>query len=292
MTNQEIYTLSRQHKIDIAIDLNGYTKHARSSIFSQRVAPVQMGYLGFLGTMGSFCYDYLIADPIIVPDDLAHHYTEKILHLPFYQCNDDQLLVDDLGLTRKDMGLPEDQFVFCSFNKPYKITPNIFSVWMSILRRVPKSVLWIYVGNDLAEFNLIRAAEKEGVDPQRLIFAKRLPLEEHLARLKLADLFLDTYPYNGGATASNALRAGLPMITLMGETLASRYGATMLNYLNEPNLVCKDINKYESLAIKLAQNSIYIENVKNNLADMVHKSEIFNSERFASEFEKSVRRAL
>lgn len=292
MTDQEIHALSRQHQIDIAIDLNGYTKHARSSIFTHRVAPIQMSYLGFLGTMGSSCYDYLIADPIIVPDDLAHHYTEKILHLPFYQCNDDQQLVEDLGLTRKDMGLPENQFVFCSFNKPYKITPSMFSVWMSILRQVPKSVLWIYVGNDLAKDNLIRAAEKEGVDSQRLIFAKRVPLTEHLARLKLADLFLDSYPYNAGATASNALRAGLPMITLVGETFASRYGAVILRKLNLSELITTDIIEYKNLAVNLAQNLKYLKFVKDNLVGEVSKSSIFNTAIFLSEFEKSLQRAL
>jgi predicted O-linked N-acetylglucosamine transferase (SPINDLY family) len=152
-------------------------------------------------------------------------------------------------------------------------------------------VLWIYVGNSLAEVNLISTAEKMDIAPQRLIFAKRLPLKEHLARLKLADLFLDTYPYNAGATASNVLRAGLPMITLMGETFASRYGSSLLDRLNLAALICKNMMEYENLAVNLAQNSKYLKGIKNDLVDMLYKSEIFTTARFVSEFEKSVQQA-
>jgi predicted O-linked N-acetylglucosamine transferase (SPINDLY family) len=287
-TDDEIVKMARDLEIDIAIDLNGYTKHSRTHIFTKRVAPIQMSYLGFLGTMGAPFYDYLITDSTIVPHNLEIHYSEKLLQLPFYQCNDDQLLVEDLGLTRKDMGLPEDQFVFYSFNKPYKITPNIFSVWMSILRRVPNSVLWIYVGNDLAEFNLIRIAEKEGVDPQRLIFAQRLPLKEHLARLKLADLFLDTYPYNAGATASNVLRNGLPMITLMGETFASRYGASILCQSNLSKFIMTCFDDYINLAVRVGKKSKYLEDIKKDFASRLLLSRIFNTVSFMTDYENTL----
>jgi protein O-GlcNAc transferase len=287
-TDDEIVRLARDLEVDIAIDLNGYTKFSRPHFFAKRVAPIQISYLGYLGTMGAPFYEYLITDSTIVPPNLDVHYSEKLLKLPFYQCNDDQLLIEDLGLTKKNMGLPQDQFVFCSFNKPYKITPNMFTVWMSILRGAPQSVLWIYVGNDLAQNNLIRAAENEGVNPKRLIFAKSLPIKEHLARHKLADLFLDTYPYNAGATASNALRAGLPIITLMGETFASRNGASMLRQLNLSELIMTSLEEYENMAVNLAKNLKCLDSIKKDLASRLPTSKIFSTTSFMNDYERAL----
>jgi predicted O-linked N-acetylglucosamine transferase (SPINDLY family) len=232
-TGLEIARLLRAHEIDIAIDLSGYTAGSRLEILSHRPAPVQMTYLGYPGTLGLPYIDYLIADRYTVPEHLASGYSEKILYLPHcYLPRDVSVLPSAAPQSRSAHGLPEKATVFCSFNHDYKISPTIFDCWLEMLREVPGSVLWLMKLNDAARSNLMTYASDRGVSPDRLIFAQRVPdISDHLARYRLADVFLDTYPYNGHTTASDALLAGLPVVTLSGETFASRVAGSLLHDL-------------------------------------------------------------
>ena len=281
----EVAAHTRSLGIDIAIDLNGHTKYARTGIFAQRAAPIQASYIGFLGTMGAPYFDYLLADNSLVPEHLQEFYSEKIVYLPSYQYNDRREEAKDIVCTREQYGLPKDGFIYCSFNNNYKITPTMFNAWMEILSSVNNSVLWLYVDNPTAQENLRAEAERQGIAPCRLIFAEKIPLEAHLARLKLADLFLDTYPYNAGATASNALRAGLPIVTLAGNSFQSRYGASLLNALDLPELITFSIDQYKSLAIKLASNIDFLRIIRAKLANNLVTQALFNPDDFIKHLE-------
>jgi protein O-GlcNAc transferase len=213
MTDAEAAKRINADRIDILVELKGYTKGARTGISAQRPAPVQVSFVGFPGTMGASFIDYVIADPFVAPMDQQPFYSEKIVHLPdCYQPNDTKRLISNITPTRAEYGLPEQSFVFCSFNNTYKITPKFFDIWMRLLMAIPGSVLWLLDANDLVKDNLRGEAVKRGIDAQRLVFAPRQPSPEHLARHRLADLFLDTLPYNAHTTASDALRAGLPVL--------------------------------------------------------------------------------
>lgn len=284
-SDAEVAALSRSMGIDIAIDLNGHTKHARTGIFAHRAAPIQMGYLGFLGTMGAPYFDYLLADPNLVPQDYYRFYDEKVLCLKSYQCNDSPIPIADIGLDRASFGLPEDAFVFCSFNNNYKITPNVFSCWMRILGQVPRSVLWIYVDNPIAKANLQREAQAHGIEAGRLVFAEKMPLEAHLARQRLADLFLDTAPYNAGATASNALRVGLPVLTCAGISMPSRYGASLLTSIGLPELITETQDAYEALAVELATNPDRLATLKLKLSNNLTRQPLFDLQGFTRDLE-------
>ena len=215
-----------EHEIDIAIDLNGYTEGARTNLFQNRIAPIQVNYLGYPGTMGAEFMDYIIADKILIPDNLAQFYSEKIIYMPHcYQPNDDTREISDLPRTRKDYNLPEDAFVFCCFNSSYKITPSEYDIWMRLLAKKESSVLWLRKTNKQAEENLKKEAEKRGIDSKRIIFTEKVSMEEHLQRHQFADLFLDTFNYNAHTTASDALWAGLPLVTKTGQQYAARVGA-------------------------------------------------------------------
>lgn len=288
MGDQDVVKLVNNSNIDIVIDLNGYTRHSRPSLFKNRLAPIQIIYLGFLGTMGDDCYDYIIADQTLIPPNFQEFYTEKVLYLPNYQHNHFDLKIPDGCLTRKDEGLPEKSFVFASFNKPYKINPKIFSVWMKILNHLPNAVLWLYADSPLARDNLIKEANSHGVSEKQIIFAKQVTLEKHLARQNLADLALDTYPYNGGATTANALLVGLPVISLIGKTFAARYGASLLKSANCKELIVESISEYQELAIDLALNTSKLAGIKSRMKSNVLKSDLFNSEKFVTHFEDSL----
>ena len=251
----DIALLARSLDIDIAVDLAGFTQGARTGIFACRTAPVQASWLGYLGTMAAEYIDYLIADATIVPDALRGNYAEKVVRLPSYQPNDTKRTVAERTFTRQELGLPPERFVFCSFNDTYKLTPATFERWMRILRRTEGSVLFLYAGNGLVPDNLRREAQQRGVDPERLAFGGRLPVPEYLARYRAADLFLDTLPYNGGVTVSDALWAGLPVLTCTGETFASRVAASLLNAVGLPELVAESEDAYEELAVILAASS-------------------------------------
>src|SRR5262249_17756404 len=206
-------------------------------------APIQVNYLGYPGTMGADFIDYVIADNIVLPFDQQLYYTEKIVHLPdCYQVNDSQRKIADDKLTRHEAGLPESRFVFCCFNNNYKITAPVFEVWMRLLRTVDGSVLWLLRDNSSAEANLRKEAVAQGIDPARLVFGSRMPLKDHLARQRLADLFLDTLPINAHTTASDALWAGLPLLTCCGESFAGRVAASLLNAVGLPELVTHNLD--------------------------------------------------
>lgn len=286
-SDTEIISLARSMEIDIAIDLNGFTKYARTRVFAGRVAPIQVSYIGFLGTMGAPCIDYLIADRNIIPEGNRRFFSEKIAYLPVYQCNDDKQQTSAPPLTRQEAGLPEKGFVFCSFNNNYKITPRIFASWTHILKQVPDSVLWLYASNETARNNLKVEAIKLGLEPDRLIFAPHLPYAEHLSRQRLADLFLDTHPYNAGATASNALRIGLPVLTRQGSTFASRVGASLLSAVGMPELITETLEQYETLAIELAKNHDRFDYLKQKLNTNLHSCPLFNTEQFSRNIESA-----
>ncbi|NDD59148.1 MAG: tetratricopeptide repeat protein, partial [Chlamydiae bacterium] len=215
----EVARLSRDLKIDIAVDLKGFTQDARTGIFAYRAAPIQVNYLGYPGTMGSDYIDYIIADRTLIPPQSKQFYSEKVVYLPdSYQVNDRKRLISDRQFTREELGLPESAFVFCCFNNNYKILPFTFDSWMRILKGVEGSVLWLLEDNSWVEKNLKKEAEKRDISADSLVFAKRLPLPEHLTRHRQADLFLDTFPYNAHTTASDALWTGLPVLTLEGRS--------------------------------------------------------------------------
>ncbi len=225
LSDEDIADRARAEGIDIAIDLKGFTETSRSGIFAYRPAPIAVNYLGFPGTMGADFIDYIIADPIIVPEADERFYAEKVVRLPgSYQANDSARAVSARVFTRAELGLPENAFVFCSFNNNYKITPAEFDIWMRLLARVPGSVLWLLQDNEWAAANLRREAQARGIDPARLIFAERAPNGEHLARQRCADLFLDTFKVNAHTTASDALWVGLPLVTRLGNSFVARRG--------------------------------------------------------------------
>jgi predicted O-linked N-acetylglucosamine transferase (SPINDLY family) len=229
LSDDEVALLARSNEIDIAIDLMGFTTESRTGIFAARAAPVQASYIGFPGTMAADCYDYLIADPVVIPQTQRAFYTEKIAYLPHsYQANDTRREISSAPVSRAQYGLPEKAFVFCSFNSVQKINPQVFDDWMTILKRVEGSVLWLFTGHVDAERNLLREAQARGVPRDRLVIAPRVSMPEHLARHRLADLFLDTFPYNGHATSSNALWAGLPLLARQGDAFAGRVAASLL----------------------------------------------------------------
>ncbi|QDC71082.1 tetratricopeptide repeat protein [Candidatus Methylopumilus universalis] len=284
MSDQEVVVLARQHEIDIAIDLAGYTEGSRTNIFAYRAAPIQISYLGYLGTMGAPYMDYLIADKTIIPEELKQFYSEKILYLETYQCNDTKKQISSKLFTKEALGLPQEGFIFCSFNYSYKFNASIFDSWMHILSTVKKSVLWLFADNTFAEINLKKEARARGVDANRLIFAKKLPRDEYLARFKMADLFLDTHPYNAGTTASDALWAGLPIITFLGKSFASRMCGSILKSAHLSELVTESREAYEKLAIQLATNSRMLDLIKQK---MIHIKEtpLFNITIFTKNIE-------
>ena len=266
MSDKAIAQLSRELGIDIAIDLKGLTQDARLGIFAYKAAPIQVSYLGYPGTLGVDYIDYLIADKTLIPKESQHNYSEKIVYLPHsYQVNDRQRIISQKQFTKQELGLPQEAFVFCCFNNNYKITPDVFDSWVRILKAVDASVLWLLEDNQTAAANLRKEAHLRGLDPARLIFAKRMNLPEHLARHRLAELFLDTLPCNAHTTASDALWAGLPVLTCMGESFASRVAGSLLNAIGLPELVTETQTDYEVLAIELATNPAKLKAIKDKL---------------------------
>ena len=285
LSDREVVDLSRNLEVDIAVDLTGLTEHNRAGIFAARAAPIQVNYLGYPGTMGADTIDYLIADATLVPQASQPHYTEKIVYLPdSFQANSRHPISQEQS-TGSQQGLPEQGFVFCCFNHSYKISPSTFAVWMRVLERVEGSVLWLLGGNPLTEANLRKQAAQRGIAPERLVFAQRLPLAEHLGRQRLADLFLDTLPFNAGATASPALWAGLPVLTCMGETFAGRMGASLLRAIDLPELITTNQQDYEALAIELALNPERLRQLREGLERNRLTTPLFDTARFTRNLE-------
>jgi predicted O-linked N-acetylglucosamine transferase (SPINDLY family) len=254
-SDQAIAKAIRELEIDIAVDLKGFTRDCRPGILARRPAPIQVNYLGYPGTMGAPYVDYIIADRVVIPLADQQCYSEKVVYLPdSYQPNDDRRAHLVSGITRRDEGLPEQGFVFCSFNNVYKLTPTFFDIWMRLLRQVHGSTLWLLEGNEVASQNLRMEAESRGVPAYRLVFAKRIAFEDHLTRHRLADLFLDTLPYNAHTTASDALWMGLPVLTCPGTTFAGRVAASLLSAADLEELIEPSLEDYESTALKLAKD--------------------------------------
>jgi protein O-GlcNAc transferase len=266
-TDLEIAQLSRSLSIDIAINLSGFTQDSRTGIFAYRAAPIQVNYLGYPGTTGSNYFDYIIADKTLIPIQSQNYYSEKIAYLPHsFQVNDRKRPISTRQFTKNELGLPNNSFIFCCFNNSYKILPSTFDGWMRILNAVEGSILWLFEDNLTATENLRLEASKRGVDPSRLVFAQKLPLEDHLARHYLADLFLDTTPYNAHTTASDALWTSLPVLTLMGQSFASRGAASLLNAIGIPELITHTQVEYEEMAILLATNPEKLLAIKQKLS--------------------------
>ena len=287
-TDKEIVELSRKLNIDIAIDLMGFTKSNRFGIFLERCAPIQINYLGYPGTLGTDCIDYIIADKILIPKENQKNYSEKIIYLPnTYQVNDSTRRISEKTFTREDFGLPKNAFVFCCFNKQYKFTPNIFDSWMRLLKKIEGSVLWLLEDNIQTSENLMKEAEIRGVNSNRLIFAKNLPMQEHLARHKLSNLFIDTFPYGAHTTCSDALRSGLPVLTRKGNSFASRVASSLLNAINLEELITHSEKEYENLAIELALNSDKLSKIKEKLATNINTKPLFNTKLFTKNIESA-----
>jgi predicted O-linked N-acetylglucosamine transferase (SPINDLY family) len=273
-------------KVDIAVDLVGHTMNARPGILAFRPAPIQVNYLGYPGTMGADFIDYVIADKVVLPFDEQPNYAEKIVHLPeCYQVNDSQRRIGSRTPSRQEIGLPESGFVFCCFNNNYKITAPFFDVWMELLKAVDGSVLWLRRDNEIAEKNLQREASARGINPARLVFASRVSMEDHLARHRLADLFLDTLPYNAHTTASDALWAGLPVLTCCGDTFAGRVAASLLSAVGLTELVTHNLDDYKALALRLAQDSSLLNYLRTKLARNREIYPLFDSKRFTRHLE-------
>jgi predicted O-linked N-acetylglucosamine transferase (SPINDLY family) len=285
-SDQEIAEMSRVMEIDIAVDLKGFTREARTGIFAHRCAPVQVNYIGYPGTMAADYIDYIVADRVLIPVESQTFYSEKIVYLPdSYQVNDTNRKISDRVFSRMELELPQDGFVFCCFNNSYKILPSMFDCWMRILKSVPGSVIWLLEDNATSVTNLRREATNRGVSPDRLVFAKRLPLADHLARHRCADLFLDTLPCNAHTTASDALWAGLPVLTQIGESFAARVAASLLAALDLPELITTTMDDYEHCAIKLATDPQALQRLKQRLADGRLSSTLFDTSVYVKQIE-------
>jgi protein O-GlcNAc transferase len=286
-SEHEIAQQIRNDEIDILVDLTGYTRHVRPGIFSLRPAPIQVNFLGYPSTLGVDYMDYIIADDFVAPPEQHQFFSEKVVCLPgCYQVNSRRDIAPHTP-TKNDCGLPDRGFVFCCFNKNAKITPRLFDIWMRLLQQVPQSVLWLLETNALATANLRQEAQARGIDPERLIFAPRRPIADHLARHRLADLFLDTLPYNAHTTMSDALWAGLPAVTCAGETFPGRVGGSILRAVGLDELVTVSLAQYESLAVNLARNPAALAHVKQKLGLNLQTAPLFDCDRYASGLEKA-----
>jgi len=282
-------TAVRAREIDVLVNLNGYYGLGRQGVFARRPAPVQVNYLGFPGTLGAPYVDYLVADRQVILEEDERHYAERVVRLPdSYQANDDRRAVDGRVPARVEEGLPEVGFVFCCFNNSYKITPEVFDVWMRLLMRVPRSVLWLVETTPVAVRNLRREAERRGVAPERLVFAPYRDPAAHLARHRLADLVLDTLPYNAHTTGSDALRSGVPIVTVRGRSFAGRVGASLLHAVGLPELVTESLPEYEALAQSLATDAAALAAVRGKLARLREGCALFDTARFTRHLEAAL----
>jgi predicted O-linked N-acetylglucosamine transferase (SPINDLY family) len=286
MEDREAATAVRSREIDVLVNLNGYFGDERQGVFAHRPSPVQVNYLGFPGTLGADYIDYLIADATVIPESSRRHYSEKIAYLPdSYQVNDRKRAIAERTFSREELGLPKSGFVFCCFNNNYKITPTTFDAWMRILGRVPGSVLWLLRDDPVAVRNLREEARIRGVDPERLVFAPRLSVPEHLARHRSADLFVDSLPYNAHTTASDALWAGLPLLTLIGTTFPGRVAASLLRAMDLPELIATTQEQYETLAVELATEPQRLARIRGKLDRNRSIAPLFDTPRFARNLE-------
>jgi len=288
-TDEQIAGLIRQLEIDIVVDLNGFTRNARLGVFARRPAPIQVNYLGYAGTMGADFYDYIIADETVIPNEHTQFYSEKVVRLPgSFMANDDKRAIAERVPSRAELQLPEHGFVFCSFNQSYKIEPSVFDAWMRLLAAVDGSVLWLKDNDPVATANLRREAERRGVAPERLVFAPSLPdVADHLARQRQADLFVDTLYYNAHTTAADALWAGIPVVTCLGEAFAGRVASSLLRAVGLPELVTQSLADYEALALRLAREPGLLAATKAKLAANRLSMPLFDTARFTRNIERA-----
>jgi protein O-GlcNAc transferase len=288
-SDRDVAQMMRSLQIDIAVDLMGYTRKARPGLFAQRAAPVQVNYLGYPGSLGVPFIDYILADEFVIPAQARSYYSEQVVYLPqCFQANDDQCVIDATP-TRAQVGLPERGLVLCCFNNSYKVNPPMFEIWMRLLRELPGSVLWLLGDREGARENLLRQAGARGVPPQRLVFAGRLPYSQHLGRLRLADLFLDTVPYNAGTTASDALRCGVPVLTCAGEAFAARMAGSLLRAVDLPDLITYCLDDYAHAALELTKRPERLSELRARLARHLPSSPLMNTARFCRHLETAYR---
>ena len=290
--DKDIALLARQDKLDIAIDLNGYTVLSRPGIFIYRAAPIQMHFFGTTNSCGTDFIDYYISDNIGIPKEHENHFNETIIRLPYWaQASYENNYISDQLITRKDMGLPENGFVFCNFNNNYKLSPIEFDIWMRLLNKVDNSVLWLFKSNKWVEKNLQQEAQKRGVDPNRLVFAEKVPHPIHLARQKLGDVFVDSFNVNAGVTAGDALWAGLPLVTKLGKGQAARTGGMVLASIDMPELITKTEQEYENLLLDLATNPERLSVIKEKLRKNRLSTPLFNLKLFTKHLENGYQQA-
>jgi protein O-GlcNAc transferase len=282
----EVARQLREQQIDIAVDLMGPTLNARTEIFALRPCPVQVNYLGYPGTIGADFLDYIIADAYVIPPGMERHYAEKVVRLPdTFQCNDAKRSAAARAVSRADAGLPQEGVIYCCFNNSAKFSPATFDLWMRVLREVPGSVLWLFADHPILQGNLRKEAQARGIDPQRLVFAPRVEYPQHLARLQLADVFLDTLPFNAGTTASDALWAGVPVVTRSGEAFAARMAGSLLHAIGMPELIAASPEEYVALAIRLGKDAQFLAATKAKLAANRSTYPLFDTGRFRRHIE-------
>lgn len=287
ISNEEIVTLSKHFAIDIAVDLNGHTLNARPEIFEMGCAPIQINYLGYPGTTGGNSIDYIIADKIVIPINSKKNFSENIIYLPnSYQANDSNRSINLLNLTKDELALPKDHFIFCCFNNKSKITPQVFDNWMSILKNVNNSIIWLLGRDDeISSQNLKNEAKKRNINPSRLIFAPKAEYKYYLSRYQYADLFLDTFPFNAHTTASDALWSGVPVLTLQGKSFASRVASSLLNAIGLPELITCTHEDYKNKAIEIANNNIKLNEIKKKLKFNKNKQPLFDTDKYTKNLE-------
>jgi len=290
-SDREVAALLREREIDIAVDLTGHTRGGRLGILAFRPAPLQLNYLGFTGTSGASYVDYLIGDSVAIPGNLARSFSERIIRMPYsFLPNDDRQPIAGESPQRRDLGLPESGFVFCAFNNTYKLNPAMFDVWMRIMRATPGSVLWLRDGEPAMRANVTREAVARGVEPERLVFAPRLSsMDEHLARYRRADLFLDTLPYGAHATARDALWAGLPVLTCLGNAFASRVAGSLLTALGLRELVTSNLEEYAARAVEYATSPTLLARARAQLADQKLAGPVFDTDLYRRHLETAYR---
>tara|TARA_B100000123_G_scaffold49492_1_gene33374 strand:+ start:1 stop:1398 length:1398 start_codon:yes stop_codon:yes gene_type:complete len=285
--NKEIYQILKDKEIDIIVDLKGHTLNNRINLLSMRPCPIQVTFLGHPGTTGADFIDYIIADDFIINTENEAFFTEKVLKLPnCYQPTDNRRYFPSTTLSKNQLGLPENKFIFCSFNNPYKIQPEMFNIWMEILKQKEDSVLWLLENeNSESVKNILSYAEKKGINPNRIIYSKRCQINEYLDRLKVADLFLDTFPITAHTTANDALWVELPILTLAGKSMVSRVAGSLLNNINMKELITYSYNDYKNMALKLSNDKNYYNKVKSRLQKERLSSPLFNTKQYTEDLE-------
>ena len=290
MSNEEIISLSRNLKIHIAIDLMAHTggHEHRYVIFQSKLAPIQINFLGYPGTSGSNKIDYIIADKIVIPEKNKKFFSEKIIYLPnSYQPSEKNRILSEKIITKQNLNLPVEDFIFCCFNTNKKILPNILKLWSEILNQIQKSVMWLMSSNNYAEKNLKKEFENKNIDSERIIFCNKVTISEHLARIKHADLFLDTFPYNAHTSCSDSIWAGLPILTLEGESFQSRVASSLLKTTGLTELIAKNEKEYVDKAIYIAKNKEYLNELKNKLIASKDSNPLFDNKSFTHNLENA-----